>query len=253
MDLSAKRFLVAGAGGIGAAVVMLALDRGASVLAVDVDRNQLGQLSDAARAAGVESRLVVEAVDVTRLADLRTAVANGEKMIGVPNAVVNTVGVTMPKPLLDTSIDDLMQLASINVGSMLTTAQAVVPLMTSGGCIVNLASSAASTITPGLGMYGATKAAVMFLTRALANELAPRDIRVNAVAPGIVDTPMPRLTMAHEADPEDALLRVVRETHLIPRMARPEEIAAGVLFLASDEASFATGTTLFLDGGNTSR
>jgi NAD(P)-dependent dehydrogenase (short-subunit alcohol dehydrogenase family) len=86
----------------------------------------------------------------------------------------------------------------------------------------------------------------------MASELAPRNIRVNAVAPGMVDTGMPRLALKGAPDPEALLQEIVLQTHLIPRLARPDEIACGVLFLASDQA-FATGTTLYLDGGNSCR
>jgi NAD(P)-dependent dehydrogenase (short-subunit alcohol dehydrogenase family) len=252
-DLAGKRVLVTGAGGgIGRAIVMMALTRGASVLAVDLDETLVAETGELARREVAAATVVVQATDVTDVDAVSAAVHQAEDVVGLPDVVINAVGAVITKPLLECTIDELIYLTKVNVGSILATSRAVVPEMKSGGSIVNIASSAATTIAPGLGLYGASKAAVIRLTRSLAHELASKNIRVNAVAPGMVDTAMPRLALRGVPDPESRLQEIVLQTHLIPRLARPDEIASGVLFLASDEA-FATGSILYLDGGNSCR
>ena len=128
----------------------------------------------------------------------------------------------------------------------------VVPLMVdkAGGAIVNVASDLGYIVVPGLGAYCASKGAVIQLTRVLAAEYSRHNVRVNAVCPTMVDTPMAWRTIATHADPE-AWLREVAAGIPLGRIGKPEEIAGVVAFLASDSASFMTGSIVAVDGGRT--
>jgi NAD(P)-dependent dehydrogenase (short-subunit alcohol dehydrogenase family) len=121
-----------------------------------------------------------------------------------------------------------------------------------GGAIVNIGSELGLVGSPRSALYGATKGAVIQLTRALAVDHAPDHIRVNCVCPGPVDTPLMRRTASRAPDPE-AKLRAEASTTLLGRLGRPEEIANVIRFLVSDEASFMTGSIVVADGGVTAR
>jgi NAD(P)-dependent dehydrogenase (short-subunit alcohol dehydrogenase family) len=126
---------------------------------------------------------------------------------------------------------------------------AVVPLMPRGGVIVNTTSVSALHPHNGSGMYGSSKLALVYLTQVFARELAHLEIRVCAVGPGAVDTPMAHRQMAGLADTARALRASVEATQLINRIAQPEEIAAAMGYLASEDGAYCTGTTLWIDGG----
>lgn len=153
--------------------------------------------------------------------------------------------------LLETDLGFARRVVEVNVFGVLTMTLAAsrAMLLTGGGAIVNMASRAGLVGVPSMAVYGSSKAAVIGLTRASALELAP-EIRVNAVAPGASDTPMMRTWISDHDNPQGFEQDLV-STVPLRRLARPEEVAEAVLFLASDSASFITGAVLPVDGGYT--
>lgn len=158
--------------------------------------------------------------------------------------LVNNAGVWQPTPLGSTSAAQIDELLQVNLRSVFVLAQALLERIPCGGSIVNISSVAARTGVVGRSLYGATKAAVEAFTRNWALELAPRGIRVNAIAPGYLETDM---TAVHFANPE-TLARALR-SHPFGRMAAPQEVAAVALFLASPAAHAITGVCLNASAG----
>lgn len=227
--------VIGGHGGIGGAVAERFAAEGATVYATS-RRAEEGEVE---RGAGRLRTRRVDAADLTALAALFETV--GSEAGGVDVLVVNA-GISEFATLDEISEDHFDRTFGLNVRALLFATKAATAIMPDGGSIVLVGSIAGAIGTRGYGVYGATKAAVRAFARTWANELAPRNIRVNVVAPGPTDTAM----MAATSDE-------VRETlnKLIPlgRMARPDEVASAALFLASDQSSFITGAELPVDGG----
>ena len=170
---------------------------------------------------------------------------------GTIDVLVNNAGldhgmqsiIDLPEELWD-------RVMAVNAKGPFLCAKHTLPVMlrAGGGAIVNVASDLGYIVVPGLGAYCASKGALLQLTRILAAEYSKNLIRVNAVCPTMVETPMARRTLATHADP-DAWLREVEQSIPIGRIGRPDEIARVVIFLASDEASYMTGSIVAADGG----
>lgn len=175
---------------------------------------------------------------------------------GRVNVLINAAGIGTPRPVTidEATMAEWHDLCAVNLTGTLLCCRAVIPIMRGGGggAIVNIASELGLVGSPRSAMYGATKGAVVQLTRALAVDHAPDHIRVNCVCPGPVDTPLLRRGVARASDPE-AKLRAEMSSTLLGRLGRPEEIASVIHFLASDEASFVTGSIVVADGGVTAR
>jgi len=197
------------------------------------------QARDVERGAGRLLERSLDASDVTALAAFFDSV---RREAGRVDVLVVNAGLSEFAPLEAISEEHFDRTFALNVRALLFATQAATAIMPTGGAIVLIGSIAAAIGTPGYGVYGASKAAVRAFARTWANELAPRNIRVNVVAPGPTDTAMMAATSAE-----------VREqlNRLIPlgRMARVEEVASAALFLASDQSSFITGAELPVDGG----
>jgi NAD(P)-dependent dehydrogenase (short-subunit alcohol dehydrogenase family) len=195
------------------------------------------------RTGGGEARAVV--VDVTDSGALA-----GLDVDGV-TTLVNSAGANLPEPFVDVCEEHLDRLLNVNLKATFLVSQRVVRAMTasgSGGAIVNLSSQMGHVGAAGRTAYCATKHAVEGLTKAMAGELAPDGIRVNAVAPTFVETPM---TTGYLADP--VFRDWVMERIPLARLASVEDVAAAICFLASDAAGMITGTSLVVDGGWTAQ
>lgn len=235
-NLSGKiAVVIGGHGGIGGAIAERFAREGAIVYAT----SRRAQASEVECGAGKLRQRHVDASDSTALSAF-FEVVRGE--VGRVDVLAVNAGLSEFAPLDTLSEDHFDRTFDLNVRTLLFATKAATAIMPEGGAVVLVGSIAATIGTKGYGVYGATKAAVRSFARTWANELAPRNIRVNVVAPGPTDTAM---MAAASAEIRETL------TTLIPlgRMARPEEVAAAALFLASDQSSFITGAELPVDGG----
>lgn len=241
-----------GATGIGRAVVKLFAREGAQVTFLDTNIEEAEATQAWALADG--SHVSFIACDVADGPQVHAAVAEVVNRYGRLDVVHANAGIELVKKLADTTAEEWQKVLAVNVGGVYQVVHAALPTMRRqhGGAVVITASPHALATYPGMTAYAASKGAVLSLARALALDHASEGIRVNAILPGAVDTPMLRREAATYADPEEAM-RTFSALQPIGRMGQPDEIAPAVLFLASDEASFITGAYLAVDGGALAR
>jgi 3-oxoacyl-[acyl-carrier protein] reductase len=236
-----------GAGGIGVAIVRRMAASGVTVVSADLEAAWATRTSEDASYRSVApdvGRVVPATLDV-RSSDSIAATFERATALGPLTAVINCAGLlrdTKIDGMSDESIDSLL---AVNLAGTIRVCRAAAPRLADGGAIVNISSIAAGAGgARGVSVYGATKGGVESLTRALACELAPRNIRVNAIEPGYVRAPM-SIAMRSRPGGEDRLATAVP----LGRLAEPEEIAEVVEFLCSARSSYVTGTVMVVDGG----
>jgi NAD(P)-dependent dehydrogenase (short-subunit alcohol dehydrogenase family) len=238
--------IVSGAGsGIGRAIAELFARFGAVVAVCDRDAVALSAFTEF---AGTGRPFLSQVLDVRDGAAVSEFVSEVQRMHGRVDVLVNNAGGTFFAPFADVTAKGEHALVAENFLQVTSLVRCVLPLMSAGGAIVNLTSIEAHQAAPGFAIYGAMKAAVAHLTRTLALELAPRGIRVNAIAPDAIPTGGDRDVragmIAAGADYDPAVVPPLGV------MGTPDDAAAVAAFLASDLARFVTGTTIHVDGGN---
>ncbi|MEE4275036.1 MAG: SDR family NAD(P)-dependent oxidoreductase [Thermoleophilia bacterium] len=255
--LAGKTALVSGgSSGLGEAVVLRLAEEGASVAVAGRDEAKARAVAERATAlsrdAGHEGRFPVLLGDVSAVADCERLVGEAVAALGCLDVVVNSAGVWLEKSILDTSEDDWEWcIGTCLKGTYFMCKAALAHMVPRGsGVIVNIASDSGIHGEPGAAVYSAAKAGVIMMTRALAIDHGPDGIRVCSVSPAIFDTPMLAKAIADAPDPE-AYAAVQDEGYPLGRIGRPEELAAVVAFLASEDAGFVTGRTWVVDGGVT--
>ncbi len=246
MRLAGKIVLVTGAaGGIGQAACRKFVAEGAKVCASDLD-------SKAAERIGLplSQDFLYVAGDVTQAADRNSIVATALGRFGKLDALFANHGKILGKPFAQTTEADWDAIQATNLKSTYFLVQAACAGMGQGGSIILVSSAAGILARPNMSAYSASKAGIIMLARSLALDLAERGIRVNAIAPGLVDTPMPRAFLKDLAN-KDQIWASMLEKSPLRRAATPEEIVGLAVHLASDESSYTTGATIPVDGGRT--
>lgn len=240
------------ANGIGEASAWKFAREGYAVAIVDINP-KLQQTCDALAAVGYECLPCVG--DVCDEAAMTGFITDVLKTYGRIDVLNNNAGIVVVKPLEDTTFAEFERVANVNIGGTFVLTKLVLPTMKAQkkGAIVNLGSVSGHVGQTEHAIYGATKGAVIAFTRAVAWELADHNIRVNSVSPGSVDTPMLRSDITLEANrtgiPYEQVKKVREAEQAFKRWADPAEIAEAIYFLASDAASFITGSDLLVDCG----
>jgi NAD(P)-dependent dehydrogenase (short-subunit alcohol dehydrogenase family) len=244
MRLEGKVAVVTGGNsGIGLAIARTFRDEGANVAILGRDPDSLAVAATELGPGALACR-----GDVARRGDLVGLFQETADRFGGVDVVVACAGLYEPTPFEKVSEEDFDRTCDVNFRGVFFTVQAALPHLREGGSILLVTSTANTAGVPGLSVYSATKAAVRSLARTLAAELQPRGLRVNAVSPGMIDTPIfDRLGMSPED--QSGLERSMASQIPLGRFGRPDEVAAAAVFLASEESSYVTGVELAVCGG----
>ncbi len=240
--------MTGGASGIGRATALLFAREGAAVVITDV--NQASGEAVAAEVTNAGGRAGFEAGDVTRAADCQRVVERAVRDFGGIHVLFNNAGIIRRASVVELSEADWDRVMAVNVKAIFLMSRLAIPIMekTGGGSIINMASGWGLAGGPRAAVYCASKGAVVLLTKAMAIDHGPQKIRVNCICPGDTDTAMLR-NEAHQLGEADDRFLAEATRRPLGRVGKPEEIAQAALYLASDAASFVTGTALVVDGG----
>ena len=246
-DLSGRVALVTGASsGIGAATAIRLGELGARVV-LGYHANETGAIEAQKAIEASGGRAIVLKADVRKIDEIRALVGRASEALGPIDILINNAGSLVARfPIRDLTETGWQEVLTLNLTSAVFAAQAVVPSMIARkrGAIVNLGSIAGHTGGgPGAGPYATAKAGLMAFTKSLAKELAPHGVRVNAVSPGVIDTPF------HETFSTPEMMRAFVAAIPLGRVGTPAECANVIAFLASDAASYIVGETIEVNGG----
>jgi NAD(P)-dependent dehydrogenase (short-subunit alcohol dehydrogenase family) len=240
-DLTGKTALVVGAGrGIGEAGAHGLAAFGAEVFCVDVDKEAAEDTVEEIRSEGGRGEALE--LDITDSGSVRAAA----ERVGVPDVLVSTPSINVRKPLLEITDEEFDRIVDLNLKGTFRLVREFGRGMAGrgSGSIVAFSSIRAQVVEPGQGVYAATKSGTVQMLRALAAELGPRGVRVNAIAPGVVETPL----TAQIKDSPDWYDSYAAKS-ILGRWAKPHEMAGMIVYLASDASSYVTGAFMLVDGG----
>ncbi|MEK7646845.1 MAG: SDR family NAD(P)-dependent oxidoreductase [Patescibacteria group bacterium] len=247
-DLKDKVALVTGGRrGMGRTHALALASQGAKVVVTDIDVKECASVVEEIKAQGGEAACFK--MDVSDKAEVDRVFDEVVKQFGHLDILVNNAGIYLPKPVLDITEEEWDRMMAINLKGEFLCAQRAAREMAKNkwGRIINIASVASGQVGVGIAggaHYVASKGGIIGMSETMAIEFAPLGINVNVVAPGAIDTPMVRAAELPKAAMDAMLARVP-----LRRIGRPEEVSAAVVFLASEEASYITGATLYVDGG----
>jgi 2-hydroxycyclohexanecarboxyl-CoA dehydrogenase len=246
MRFSDKVAIVTGGGrGIGKAIAVRLAQEGAKVMIVDKNPDTLKDTIEGIKKDGGQATAIV--ADMTKKEDVSRMVQTTMEQLGRIDILVNNVGLFTFEPFLDTKEEEWDRLLALNLKSTLLCSQAVLKEMIkkSYGKIINISSDAGKIGMTTMASYSAAKAGVTGLTKTLAREMARYNININCVCPGLVDTQLTTDLMAFAPELKEKMIKAIP----FRRLATPEDVTAAVCFFASDEASYITGQSLSVNGG----
>jgi NAD(P)-dependent dehydrogenase (short-subunit alcohol dehydrogenase family) len=243
--LKGKCAIITGAaGGQGRVACRMFAAEGARVLASDLGAGAKGEIEALAPGA-----IIYVAADVATIDGIGTIVdAALSAFAGRIDILYNNHGVILGKPFMETTSEEWDRIHNVDLKSVYFLSQRAVPAMGRGASIINVSSIGGLVALENMTAYGAAKGGLAMLTRGMALDLSARGIRVNAICPGVIDTPMPRNFVRGLPDRE-RILGALAERHMMRRLGQPEEVVAMAVFLASNESSFMTGSVVTVDGG----
>jgi hypothetical protein len=253
MKLQDRVAIVTGAGmGIGKGIATVFSREGAKIAIADINSKAGAATTEELRRAGGEALFVK--TDVANEDEVKNMVKTTVDQYGTVHILVNNAGIGVYKPVLDTSSEEWDRCLGVNLKGAFLCSKYVIPHMKAagGGSIINIASVHAVATVASTAPYAASKGGMVALTRNMAIDYAQDNIRVNAICPGWILTPLIEGIFAAAPDPEEMRRRTI-EKQLLKRLGTPEDIGLAALYLASDDSSFVTGSALFVDGGLTAQ
>lgn len=243
--------ITGGGGGIGAATAILFAEEGGHLALVDSNGDTTEAAAQQIRERFPSTRVLPIVADLRQEEETKRCIATAHQHFGRLDILVNVAGVRVYGPLADVDASSWELILAVNLMATANCCKAAVPIMRrqASGSIVNVSSVFGITGRPGMGQYDVTKAAVVSLSRTMAIEEAANGIRVNSVCPGPTITPFHIGRAKEKGQTEEELRKSGAKHSLLKRWAEPREVAYPILFLASDESSYVTGTALIVDGG----